>query len=88
MTRDPKRAVCSADVISVGVSAAGHFPSCQLSSSLLDRAPADCIVLCCLPSRGGKEITDEVLGSEQYAAFEQAENKMYIHKAILESFII
>ncbi len=88
LTRDPKRAVCSADVISVGVSAAGQFSSCRLNSALLGRAPANCVILCCLPSRGGKEIADEVLESEQCAAFEQAENKMHIHKAVLESFII
>ena len=89
LVRDPKGAVCSADVICVGVRASeGQFSPCRLDSALLDKAPADCIVLHCLPLFRGKEITDEVLESEQCVAFDQAENKMHINKAILESFII
>jgi len=89
LTRDPKKAIGSADVISVDVWAStGPYSPCQLNSALLGIAPADCIVLHCFPAHRGKEITDEVLESEQCAAFDQAENKMHIHKAILESFII
>lgn len=89
LVRDPKGAVCSADVICVGVrDSEGQFSPCRLNSALLDNAPADCIVLHCLAAHSGAEITNEVLESQQCVAFDQAENTMHINKAILESFII
>jgi ornithine carbamoyltransferase len=95
---DPKGAVCGADVINVDVWASMGkedeqeerlhvFSRFQLNRQLLAKAPADCIVLHCLPAHRGEEITDEILESAQCVAFDQAENKMHIHKAILESLI-
>ncbi len=63
------------------------FAKYQLNSELLAKAPADCIVLHCLPAHREEEITDEVLESVQCVAFDQAENKMHLHKAILERLI-
>jgi ornithine carbamoyltransferase len=63
------------------------FSSYQVNAALLAKAPAESIVLHCLPAHRGEEITDEVLESAQCVAFDQAENKMHIHKAILEKFI-
>jgi ornithine carbamoyltransferase len=99
LIRDPEEAVGDADVINVDVWASmgkedeqeerlrvfSHF---QLNRPLLAKAPAGCIVLHCLPAHRGEEITDEVLESAQCVAFDQAENKMHIHKAILESLIV
>jgi len=98
LIQDPVAAVRGADVINVDVWASmgkedeqeerlrvfNHF---QLNRELLAKAPADCVVLHCLPAHRGEEITDEVLESAQCIAFDQAENKMHIHKAILESLI-
>jgi len=99
VVKDPQKAVRSADVINVDVWASmGQesernermkiFSPYQLNSELLNKAPTDCIVLHCLPAHRGEEITDKVLESDRCAAFDQAENKMHMHKAILESFII
>jgi len=99
LIRDPQKAIRSADVINVDVWAPmgressqeerlNFFSPYQLNSALLSKAPGDCIVLHCLPAHRGEEITDKVLESSQCVAFDQAENKMHIHKAILESFII
>lgn len=63
------------------------FAKYQLNSELMAKAPADCIVLHCLPAHREEEITDEVLESVQCVAFDQAENKMHLHKAILEGLI-
>ncbi len=98
LIHDPVAAVRGADVINVDVWASMGkedeqearlrvFSSFQLNRELLAKAPADCVVLHCLPAHRGEEITDEVLESVQCAAFDQAENKMHIHKAILESLI-
>jgi ornithine carbamoyltransferase len=98
LVEDPEVAVRGAAVINVDVWASmgqedeqeeriGIFSKYQLNHQLLAKAPADSIVLHCLPAHRGEEITDEVLESAQCVAFDQAENKMHIHKAILESLI-
>jgi ornithine carbamoyltransferase len=98
LVRSPEEALRLADVINVDVWASmgkeGEqeerqrvFSRYQLNSELLAKAPADCIVLHCLPAHREEEITDEVLESVQCVAFDQAENKMHLHKAILERLI-
>ncbi len=98
LIHEPEVAVRGADVINVDVWASMGkedeqeerlrvFSEFQLNDVLLAKAPAECIVLHCLPAHRGEEITDEVLESTRCVAFDQAENKMHIHKAILESLI-
>ncbi len=98
LLHDPAEAVRDADVINVDVWASmgqedeqdkrlDIFQSYQLNGNLLGHAKSDAIVLHCLPAHREEEITDEVLEGEHSVAFDQAENKMHIHKAILEHFI-
>ncbi len=98
LVRDPKVAAASADVINVDVWASMGmekeqekrlqvFSNYQLNRALLNLAPPDCIVMHCLPAHREEEITDEVLECAQCVAFDQAENKMHLHKAILEILI-
>jgi ornithine carbamoyltransferase len=54
---------------------------------LLDKAAKQAVVLHCLPAHRGEEITEEVLEGPQSVVFDQAENKMHMHAAILEHFI-
>ena len=63
------------------------FSAYQLDSELLALAREDAIVLHCLPAHRGEEITEEVLEGPRSVVFDQAENKMHLHKAILESFL-
>ncbi len=96
--RDPATAIRGADVVNVDVWASmGQeaeqeqrlelFKSYQLNSALLAQAGNGAIVLHCLPAHRDEEITEEVLEGPQSVVFDQAENKMHIHAAILESFI-
>jgi len=98
VVRDPEEAVRGADVVNTDVWASmGQeneqqerlkvFQGFQLEAKLLTHAKQDCIVLHCLPAHRGEEITEEVLEGEQCVAFDQAENKLHIHKAILEKHI-
>ena len=61
-----------------------HFKAFQLNERLVKLAGPDCLVLHCLPAHRGEEITEEVLEGPQSVVFEQAENKMHVHKALLE----
>ena len=98
VVHDPIEAVRDADVVNVDVWASmgqedeqdkrlDIFQSYQLNADLLGLAKSDAIVLHCLPAHRDEEITDEVLEGDHSVAFDQAENKMHIHKAILEHFI-
>jgi len=99
LVRDPEEAVSGVDVINVDVWASmgqeeeqqerlGMFGPYQVNSALLTKAPEDVIVLHCLPAHRDEEITEEVLESKKCVAFDQSENKMHIHKAILEKLIL
>ena len=98
VVHDPVAAVRDADVVNTDVWASmgqereakermRAFQGFQVDRQLLGHAKADCIVLHCLPAHRGEEISAEVLEGEQCVAFDQAENKLHIHKAILERHI-
>lgn len=99
LLRDPAEAVVNADVVNTDVWASmgqeaeqeerlSIFKPYQVNSDLMTKAPGSAIVLHCLPAHRDEEITDEVLESEQSVAWDQAENKMHMHKAILELLIL
>ena len=98
VVRDPRQAVENADVVNTDVWASmgqeseqqerlDVFRGFQVDTQLLKHAKPDCIVLHCLPAHRGEEISEEVLEGIQCVAFDQAENKLHIHKAILEKHI-
>jgi ornithine carbamoyltransferase len=92
--RDPIAAVVDATVIYTDVWAsmgqeheAEHrkkvFAHLQVNSRLLARAPADVLVSHCLPAHRGEEITSDVLDSKHAIAFDEAENRLHVQKAII-----
>jgi ornithine carbamoyltransferase len=91
---DPQEAVKYADVIytdvwlSMGeeenIKKKEKFKNFQINTELLKKAKSDAIVMHCLPAHRGEEITDEVLDSPQSVVLDQAENRLYTEKAILE----
>jgi ornithine carbamoyltransferase len=96
---DPAQAVKDADAINVDVWASmGQeeeatarlqvFKAYQVNAALLAQAKPGAIVLHCLPAHRDEEITDEVLEGPQSVVFDQAENKLHIHKAILEKHLL
>lgn len=58
----------------------------QINQNLVDRSGAQ-IVLHCLPAHRNYEITDEVMDGEKSVVFDEAENRLHIHMAVLSKLI-
>lgn len=91
---DPRDVVREADVIytdtwvSMGQEAEKAqrlpvFRPYQINSELLRAAPAQAVVMHCLPANRGLEITDEVMDGPQSVVFEQAGNRLHFQKGLL-----
>lgn len=98
VTSDPREAIKGADVINTDVWASmGQeeeqekrvqvFKDFQVNNTLVKLGNPSAIVMHCLPAHRGEEITDEILEGPQSVVFDQAENKMHLHQAILEWLI-
>ena len=59
------------------------FVKYQVNDSLLAKANKNCIVLHCLPAVRGEEITASVMDKQEDNIFEEAENRLHIHKAAI-----
>ena len=55
----------------------------RLDMKMLGHARPDVKVMHCLPAHRGEEITDEVMESSHSIVFDEAENRLHMHKAIL-----
>lgn len=55
----------------------------QINSGMLKLAAPDAIVLHCLPAHCGEEITEEVFEGSHSVVFDEAENRLHAHKAIM-----
>ncbi|MDR1603262.1 MAG: ornithine carbamoyltransferase [Gracilibacteraceae bacterium] len=59
------------------------FKGYCLDTALLKAARPDAIVLHCLPAHKGEEITAEVFEGSQSVVFDEAENRLHAHKAVM-----
>jgi len=91
---DPSEAVLGANVLYTDVwSSMGEednqeskdkdFVGFTIDTNLLSKAEKNGIILHCLPAYRTKEITNEVIESNQSRIFEQAENRMHVQQALL-----
>jgi len=94
IVNDPAQAVKSAHAVytdvwaSMGQEAEAEarkklFAPYQVNEALLANARKDTLFMHCLPAKRGLEVTDEVMESAQCVAFDQAENRLHVQKAIL-----
>jgi len=99
VVNDPAEAAEGAHVIytdvwaSMGQESEQHqrekaFAGFTVDQRLVDLASPDVIVMHCLPAHRGEEITHEVLEGERSVVWDQAENKLHMHKAILEALVL
>ena len=95
LTTDPVEAVSNADVVYTDVWASmgqeGElddrkrvFEPFQVNKKLLKNADKNTIVMHCLPAHRGEEIHEDVLEASNSVVWDQSENKMHMHKAILD----
>jgi ornithine carbamoyltransferase len=64
------------------------FQGFQVNQDLLKAARRDVLVMHCLPAHRGEEITSDVMDGPNSVVFDQAENKMHLHMAVLEKLIL
>jgi ornithine carbamoyltransferase len=56
----------------------------QVNEALLKNASDDVILMHCLPAHRGNEISEQALEGPHSVVWDQAENKLHMHKAILD----
>ena len=97
IVRDPVAAVAGADVVYTDVwtsmgqedSAALRktaFEGYRVDMALMNNAP-ESLFMHCLPAHRGEEVTHEVLESDRYIIFDQAENRLHMQKALLTGLV-
>jgi ornithine carbamoyltransferase len=59
------------------------FAGFIVNRKLLENAPGDVLVSHCLPAHRGEEIESEVLDSPNSVAFDEAENRLHVQKAVI-----
>jgi ornithine carbamoyltransferase len=99
VSADPRAAARGAHVVSTDVWASmgqeeeaearrRAFVGYCVDGALLGEAAPDAIVLHCLPAHRGEEISGDVLDGAQSAAWQQAENRLHVQKALLERLLL
>jgi ornithine carbamoyltransferase len=64
------------------------FAGYQVNDRVVKMAGAGAVVMHCLPAHRGQEITHEVLEGSQCVAFDQAENRLHVQKAVMVWLVI
>lgn len=59
------------------------FKPYQINSKVMSMAKPDALFMHCLPAKRGKEVTDDVIDSDQSVVFDQAENRLHTQKAVM-----
>ena len=94
MTTDPWEAIKDAAIVctdtwtSMGQEAEKSerikiFKDYQVNKEIMATAKKDAIFLHCLPAYRGYEVTEDIIDGPQSRVFQEAENRLHAHKAIL-----
>ena len=93
MTDDPTEAVAQADAVytdvhesmgeSVNPGKMMALAPYRVTTKLMELAKPEAVFMHCLPLHRGQEVEAEVADGPQSIIFEQAENRLHVHKAVL-----
>ncbi len=95
ITDDPAEAVRGADIVYTDSWMSYHIPEeqtaarrkvflpYQVNARLMRKAKKNAIFMHCLPTTRGCEVTAEVVDGPQSVVFDEAENRLHAHKAIM-----
>lgn len=97
-TPDARDAVRGADVVITDVWASmgqeaefgkrmNDLRGYQVDAALMKLASPDAIFLHCLPAHRGEEVSAEVIDGVQSAVWDEAENRLHVQKALLETLV-
>jgi len=97
-TEEPRLAISGADVVYTDVwtsmgqeTEAGQrrqiFAGYQVNSELLSLAREDAILMHPLPAHYGEEVAENILDSPKSVVLDQAENRLYLQKALLAGML-
>lgn len=98
LLRDPREAVASAHLVSTDVWASmgqeeeaqarlALFRPYQVTRALLDLAAENVLFMHCLPAHRGEEVSHDLLDDPRSVAWDQAENRLHVQKALLEFLV-
>lgn len=98
LSNDPKAVVTGSDVVYTDTWAsmgqedekevrAKAFQGYTIDKAMFDLAKDDAIFMHCLPAYRGYEVTDEVMEDPRSVVFDEAENRLHAHKAIMASVL-
>jgi ornithine carbamoyltransferase len=59
------------------------FAAYQITPQLMARAGKKALFMHCLPAHRGEEVSDGVIDGPRSVVYEQAENRLHVHKAVL-----
>lgn len=94
----PEAAVADADLVTTDVWASmgqeneqqareAAFADYQVTNELMTLANSDAVFLHCLPAHRGEEVAADVIDGEQSVVWDQAENRLHVQKALLETLL-
>ena len=96
IVRDPIKAISNADLIMTDTWVSMHeknnqssktldnqLKPYQVNGELMKQSKKEALFMHCLPAHRGQEVTSDVLDGVQSKAFDQAENRLHVQKAII-----
>ena len=98
ISTDPMKAVIDSDVVvtdkivSMGdknkeVKKKAFLPKYRVTDKIMSKAKDDAIFMHCLPAVRGEEVTESVIDGENSVIWQQVDNKLHMHKALIWSMI-